>query len=253
MIAIITSKQDSAGVSIAEELKKYSLEKYNAELYEIEEKTINAEHIDRKINADLFIFATRHQSQSKIKSLSVHSPGNWSKAEAGGQDRKLCLCSADYLKEALIFLEKNNAIGFDVVQECTHHGPYLEKPCFFIEIGSTEEEWKNKEAAEIIVKTILYLLEKKPKKHRTAVGIGGLHTTPNFKKIVLNSDISIGHICPKYMLEFLDSEMIQQALEKTTPKVDLIILDWKGLGQYKEKIKEILKDFNVEVTRTDKF
>jgi len=251
--AIITSKQDPAGVNIAEELKKHDLEKYYAKLYEIEERSIDAEHIDKKINADLFIFATRHQSQSKIKSLCVHSPGNWNKAEAGGKDSKLCLCPANYLKEALIFLEKNNSVGFDVVQECTHHGPFLEKPCFFIEIGSTEEEWKNKEAAKIIVKTILHLLEHTPKQNKTALGIGGLHTTPNFRKIILNSDVALGHVCPKYMLEFIDKDMIQEALEKTTPKADLIILDWKGLGQYKQKVSELVKEFDIEVNRTDKF
>jgi D-aminoacyl-tRNA deacylase len=253
MIAIITSKLDPAGVNLAEELKKHNIEKYDARLYEIEERTVLSEHIDKKIDAELFIFATRHQSKSQIKSLSVHSPGNWNKAEAGGQDRKVCLCPADYLKEALIFLEKNNTIGFDVIQECTHHGPYIEKPCFFIEIGSTEEEWKNKDAAKIIVTTILHLLEHKPKQHRTALGIGGLHTTPNFKKIILNSGIAIGHVCPKYMLEFLDKELIERSLERTFSKADLIILDWKGLGEHKQKITEILKEIDVEVKRTSAF
>lgn len=251
MIAIITSKQDLAGINIAEELKKENLEKYNAKLYEIEEYSIDAEDIDKKIQADLFIFATKHESKSGIPSLSVHSLGNWGKAELGGKDNELCICPASYLKEALIFLEKNNTINYDIVQECTHHGPYIEKPCFFIEIGSVEEQWKNKEAGNIIAKTIMYLLENPPKEHRTAVGLGGLHTTPNFKKIILNSDIAIGHVCPKYNLENLNEDNLKQAIERTLPKSSLIILDWKGLKQYKEKVKQLVE--NYEVKRTSDF
>ena len=251
MIAIITSKQDLAGINIAEELKKENLEKYNAKLYEIEEYSIDAEDIDKKIQADLFIFATKHESKSGIPSLSVHSLGNWGKAELGGKDSELCICPASYLKEALIFLEKNNTINYDIVQECTHHGPYIEKPCFFIEIGSVEEQWKNKEAGNMIAKTIMYLLENPPKEHRTAVGLGGLHTTPNFKKIILNSDIAIGHVCPKYNLENLNEDNLKQAIERTLPKSSLIILDWKGLKQYKEKVKQLVE--NYEVKRTSDF
>ncbi len=248
MIAIITSKQDLAGVNIAEELKKEPLEKYNAELYEVEEKSVNAENIDKKIEADLFIFATKHESKSGIPSLSVHSPGNWGIAELGGKDNELCICPASYLKEALIFLEKNNTINYDIVQECTHHGPFLEKPCFFIEIGSTEKEWKNKEAGKIITKTIIYLLKNKPKQYESAVGLGGLHTTPNFKKIILNSDIAIGHVCPKYNLENLNENNLKQAIEKTIPKSELIILDWKGLKEHKEKVKLLTSNFKVKRT-----
>jgi D-aminoacyl-tRNA deacylase len=248
MIALITSKQDLAGINIAEELKKENLEKYNAKLYEIEEKPVYAENIDKRIEADLFIFATKHSSKSAIPSLSVHSPGNWGKAMLGGKDSELCFCHASYLKEALIFLENNNSINFDIIQECTHHGPYLEKPCFFIEIGSTEEQWNNKEAAKIIVKTILHLLKNPPKEYKTAFGIGGLHTTPNFKKIILNSNIAIGHVCPKYNLENLNKDNLKQALNKTIPKSELIILDWKGLGKYKEKIKQLTENYDVKRT-----
>jgi len=248
MIAIITSKQDLAGINVAEELKKENLEKHNTKLYEIEEKPVYAKNIDKRIDADLFIFATKHSSKSAIPSLSVHSPGNWSNAGLGGKDSELCVCPALYLKEALIFLEKNNTINFDVIQECTHHGPYLEKPCFFIEIGSTEKQWKNKEAGKIITKAIMHLLKNPPKEYKTAFGIGGLHTTPNFKKIILNSNIAIGHVCPKYNLENLNKHNLKQAINKTVPKSNLIILDWKGLGKYKERIKELTENYNVKRT-----
>ena len=57
-------------------------------------------------------------------------------------------------------------------------------------------------------------------------GIGGLHYANNFNKRILDSDIAIGHICPKYALENLDKEMILQGMSKTVPKADFVLLDW---------------------------
>ncbi len=116
----------------------------------------------------------------------------------------------------------------------------------FIEIGSDMEQWQDPEAGQIIAKTIMILLENPPQKYRVAFGIGGLHHTPIFRKVKDKTDIAFGHICPKYNLENLDKEMIKQALEKTQEKVDLIILDWKGLGQFKEKIVNLLEELNLE-------
>ncbi len=264
-IAIIASKKDPAGMNIAESLKRlYPFKATNskfekepicelgsASIYITETDSVYCENIDKKIEADLFIFATKHQSQTKIPSLSAHAPGNWGKAEFGGKDRKLCIAPANYLKEAIIQLEKLNTLGFEVVQECTHHGPYLEKPAMFIEIGSSEEQWGNKEAGKIIAEVIYYLVTNEIPDYKTALGIGGLHTTTNFKKIVMKTDIALGHACPKYNLENLDEEMLEQALIKSIRPADIVILDWKGLKEHKQKIVDLLK--NRDYTRTDKF
>ena len=246
MKAIIVSKKDTAGMNIKECLENYDLEKYDTKLFMVEKESVFNENIDEEIDADFFIFATKHKSESKINSLSVHTAGNWTKAanEHGGQDRKLCIAPAAYLKMALLkLMELAKDIDFEVVQECSHHGPFLEsKPSMFIEIGSSEEQWKNKQAGEIIAKTIIYLLENKPPSCRAAFGIGGLHHTPILTKTMLKTDIAFGHVCPKYMLEFLDKEMILQAIEKTEPKAELGVLDWKGLGKEKTRIKGLLEE-----------
>jgi len=226
----------------------------NVRIYSPPKESIYLENIDKEIEADLFIFATTHRSKSGIHSLSAHVCGNWAIAELGGNDKKLCLAAASYIKESLIKLQEfAKNLEFDIVQEVTHHGPYLEKPCFFIEIGSDETQWVRKDAGDIIAKTIMYLLEKDMPEHKVVVGIGGLHTMPNFKKIIFNQDIAIGHCCPKYMLEHLDKEMLLQALEKSKPKGSMIIVDWKGLGQYKEKVKKLLEEAGVEWKKTKEF
>jgi D-aminoacyl-tRNA deacylase len=274
-IAIICSKGDTASMTIRQALLElypfketqdlfeanpvYELNT-DVRLYTTETRSIYCERIDAKIGADLFIFATRHEAKSGIPSLSVHTQGNWAKAELGGVDRQLGISPACYLKEGLKKLDELGAglkaDGFDIIQECTHHGPYMEKPSLFIEIGSSEKQWGDIEPAKVIAQVIHHLIAGEPPNCRAAVGIGGPHHTPNFKKVVLSSDIAIGHVCPKYMLAHLDKELLMQAIDKTVPKAELIILDWKGLDS-KEKILEMLKAVKrstaIEIKKTKDF
>ncbi len=224
----------------------------NIKLCEMEKESIFCEDIDKEIDADLFMFATKHQSKSGIPSLSVHSPGNWGIAEAGGRGRELCVAPASLLKFSLQTIERfareqfGEKILFDIVQECTHHGPYLEKPCMFIEIGSTEKEWAMRDAAAVIAKTIMHVLTNPLPKYNVAFGIGGIHTAIAFKRVVDTTDYTFGHICPKYMLEQLDERMIKQAMERNTEKCETVMVDWKGMSEEKDRIIKLLNDLKIE-------
>lgn len=263
-IAIIVSLKDKAGLNIKDNLiEHFNFKRINdiyennniyelnkrIRLYTTKKGSVLCENIDNKISADLFIFATKHQSKSGIASLCAHSPGNFFTADFGGKDNELCVCPANYLKCAVQLLEKNNVLGYDVIQEVTHHGPYMNKPVMFIEIGSSETEWSDVNAGRVIAKTIIELINGNIKEFRSAVGIGGLHHTPNFKKIILKSDISIGHVCPKYMLEHLTKQKVFDAMNKTVPKSEFVIVDYKGLGKYKKKVKDILDDIDWKRTK----
>jgi D-aminoacyl-tRNA deacylase len=253
--AIIVSKKDIAGMNVREFLEREDLKTLDAKLYVIEEDSIHAENLDREIHADLFIFATRHSSKQGIHCLSCHAPGNWGKAEAGGGERRLCIAPAIYLKEIFLLLNKMNVLeDFETTLECTHHGPYLEKPCFFVEIGSNEEEWGNKKAGAIVANVIIVFLRKLKegfKGYEIGFGIGGTHYASTFNRKLINKDIALGHICPKYMLKSLDKEMILQAMEKTLPKADFVLLDWKGLGEEKKRIMKLLNDLIIKFKRAD--
>src|SRR3989338_1114648 len=219
-----------------------------------EHTCVYCENIDTEVNADIFLFITTHSSASGIKSLSLHTQGNWGKAELGGREKTLAIAPALYLKEAFKKMtELCDLKGFDVIQECTHHGPFIKKPSIFIEIGSSPTEWSISEAGKINAEIIKHIVNFNPVIFRTAVGLGGPHHAPNFKKIQLNTNIAIGHVCPKYMLDNLDKEMLKQALDKTMPKSDLIIADWKGIGEHKEKIKTLAKELGIEIKKTKEF
>lgn len=251
-IKVVISKQDPAGMNIHECLKELG---FNDSILR-EENPLNLEDLDKEIEADLFIFPTIHQSKAAIPSLSVHVPGNWGQAkdDFGGRTRQICLCPASYIREAYVTMKKLNNIQepkFDVVIEVTHHGPFLQKPILFIEIGSTDEQWKNKEAGMVIAKTILHLLEETPKDYPVLFGIGGLHTSPILSHAI-EKGYSLGHICPKYALENLDKEMVAQAMKRSLPKPIAALLDWKGMGEQKQRTIDLLNEMKIEIKRTDK-
>jgi D-tyrosyl-tRNA(Tyr) deacylase len=137
--------------------------------------------------------------------------------------------------------------------EATHHGPLINKPCVYIEIGATDTEWKDTKAAFVVAKTIAETMKNfKGNKYReVAVGIGGPHYCPNFNKIQLKSNIALSHIIAQYNLP-VSEEMIKEAIEKTEEEVDFVLLDWKGIGNADERkrIMEILDKNYVKYKRT---
>lgn len=257
MIAIITSKSCPVGINVRNNLLKlynftetekfdnnpvYTLKQNkNIKLYIINELHIRAENLDEKIKADLFIFVSTHRSEKQVNSLSVHPIGNWNKAELGGLSNKLVSLNSNYLKELFIELEKNNNLDYETIIEATHHGPYNEKPSIFIEIGSSEKQWTDLKAGEIIAKTIINVITRKNKNYRSAIIFGGTHYNQLAMKILKNTEYSIGHICPKHSIENLTEDSIKQAFEKTIPMPEFAIIDWKSINseQRNKLIKKI--------------
>jgi D-aminoacyl-tRNA deacylase len=262
--AVVVSKKDPVGMNIKDILLSGNDLEETEETYEdnpifinksgnfiivtIDERTIFAENID--LDVEIIIFATTHRSEDKRPIFSCHSPGNWNDALLGGKSRELGICPANVLKKAYLILNQMNSsnvapAGFLVTMECTHHGPYTKKPCIFMEIGSTEKEWENKQAAEMMVKSIIKLCSEEIVIEKSALGVGGTHYCSSFMKVNDSSAIAVGHICPKHMLPNLDKEMILQALDRTVPKVELVILDWKGLGAEKQRIIALLDELAI--------
>ena len=265
--SIIVSKQDPAGLNIRDVLAGVHgfakttetfhgnpvFMKQGIKIYTLDERTIDSEDIDTEVEGDWLIFATRHQAASKKKCFCVHAPGNWSKAEAGGEDKKLCNALPGVMKEALKKID--SAYGddeFAIAQECTHHGPAIDKPCLFIEIGSTEDEWTRRDAGDVIASAVNYITMNPIKKYKEVIVIGGGHYNQVATKLMFNTEYAIGHICPKYMLESLNKDMLMQAVEKNGERFEMVVLDWKGLGTEKSRIVEMLEDLGVKYERYQK-
>ncbi|MBI2133491.1 hypothetical protein HYU11_02300 [Candidatus Woesearchaeota archaeon] len=108
-------------------------------------------------------------------------------------------------------------------------------------------------AGRVVADAIIKATEHASDPVRSAVGIGGPHYCPNFMKILKRDDICVGHVCPKHMLHCLDEGMLFQALERSVPKAETVILDWKGLGPYKDSIKKCLTERSIHLMKTSDF
>jgi len=250
---IVASRKDLAGMNIVSELEKLG---YGGEIELVDCEIIYAENIDDKIEADFIIFASKHQSGKKVKTLTVHAPGNWKQADFGGQDKVVCNTRAVVLKRFFQELNKQAECLKDeylVCLEATHHGPFVKKPCLFIEVGSSKEEWGDLRACKVVAQTIFGCVNdfKESKRYQVGVGVGGPHYCPNFNQIQLSDKFAISHIIADYALP-IDKKMIEEAIEKTKEKVEYFIIDWKGLGnaEARQSAMEVLEEFNLEIIRT---
>ena len=81
---------------------------------------------------------------------------------------------------------------YDVTLEVTHHGPTeLSVPSLYAEIGSTETQWKDPEAGEVVAKAILAVsLEKVP----AGLGFGGGHYAMRQTGLLLKPEFLLGTI-----------------------------------------------------------
>lgn len=222
----------------------------------INEETIFGQYLPNYFQTELIIFVSRHQSKRNIPTLSVHTPGNLAEAELGGLPRKVSISPANSMRNALLEMtvqkEKLKLNAFSVSYECTHHGPSLDIPTMFVEIGSSVTEWKNLKAAEAVAYAAISSIVKESTAP-AVLGIGGNHVNQVFTEISLKHEIAFGHIIPNYALQNVDSNILMQCIEKTFETVKTTILDWDRIsGKDRRRIIEILKD-NLQVKRTKDF
>jgi D-aminoacyl-tRNA deacylase len=196
------------------------------------------------LEADEVIFASRHASESGKPTLTTHVPGEIS-------DRRLGKASPPTLKSAireLIAAREELGLRYEVTLEATHHGPTdLEIPVTFVEIGSSINEWRDKIAAEAAARAIMAAATS-PTNGRQAIGFGGPHYAPRHTQVMLETDVCIGHILPKYVT--IDEELVKRAISRTSGGAELLALDWKGLdsGQ-RQHLQQIAAKLKVGVVR----
>ena len=253
-ICVLAWRNDPAGYGIVQALQKIGRQP-GVSFYTAEADILYGEEIEKKADADVLVFASKHASKEGRPTFSCHVAGNWGDARFGGHPKELCVAPALFLKRMFISLKESaKGLPHDVTLEATHHGPLVRKPSLFVEIGSDEEEWKKEENANVVASAIMKCLSaKNPDGVKVAVGLGGPHYCSQFNKVQMGNEIAVGHICPKHCLAFPDREMLTQAWERTIPKPDFFLLDWKGLGSEKQRIVGLLKECGYPFRRTDEF
>jgi D-aminoacyl-tRNA deacylase len=214
---------------------------------------IDPPDLDSYFNPRAYIFLSRHSASSGIPSLTAHTTGNFStESRFGGRGMELGRVDPDLLKNYIISLTKRGAEaeGYKVTIEATHHGPTsLSRPVMFVEIGSSERNWEDSKAANVVAGALVESLQKGKTWDKVAVAFGGTHYPEKFNKLLLETDFALAHIVPKYSLEHVNSDILGQMLSKTSRPVRYAVLDWKGLGTHKEKILGLASTFGLELIK----
>ncbi len=247
-IKIIASKQDITSISIAKKCEDVGLV-----VDYIKEDDVFVKELPE---ADAYVFLSRHSSKSKKPCLTAHFPGVFSSdTSLGGNSHELGFAfpslEKSYIQNLKALKEKEfkGLEKYQVVIEATHHGPtHFEKPVMFVEIGSSEEEWKDEKATELVASALKATLSQTKPFNKHAIAFGGTHYPIKFTDIILNEEYSIGHVMPKYALEFLDDDMFKQMIEKSIEPIKYCIIDKKGANR-KEKIIELAGRYNLEVVK----
>jgi D-aminoacyl-tRNA deacylase len=258
MILIVASNADEASTNIAQrivELRGFretdktfqdnpiyqkTIGNSDIKLVTIESESINAQFITDLFAPQLLIFVSRHRSKSGIPTLSVHTPGNLTEeAEKGGFSKQISISPASAMKEVLKEMARQveeKRLAYKVSYECTHHGPSLNVPTMFAELGSSPSQWRDVDAAKAVANAAMAAATKQAK-YPSVIGIGGPHYNERFTKIALTTNKAFGHIIPKYAIAKIDADMLRQCVRKTVEKVESALLDWKGIkGEDKEKL-----------------
>ena len=195
---------------------------------------------------ELLVYLSKHRSESGAPSLTVHPIGNLGSADFGGFARTLVPAAARAMTAALRALRREAAgLKYNVTFEATHHGPYLATPTFYIEQGSTEREWADREASRAIARTLLGL---EPVDAPIAIGIGGGHYVPRHTDVALGRRVAFGHLLPAYALPSVDEAMLAQAVDAS--RATLAYVHRKSVSKPEaRRLEERLEALGVKVVR----
>lgn len=189
------------------------------ELREFEGLHIQLEGVELAFgDMECIIFVSRHVGETGAL-LTAHYTGNFGEAKFGGKPRELSRACPNLHKFIVDALGKYAPPNYEVGIECTHHGPSdINVPSMFVEIGSSDQEWGDVEAAESVAKAVMSIKGNGPDCEKTIVGFGGGHYMPRFERIIKETDWAIGHVAADWCLEEmgeLDEEMIKNIFDKS--------------------------------------
>lgn len=266
-------------------------------------RLLHEDGLDQRFSAGLgspvheVIFLSRHFAASGRPSLTLHVigvPGETpvgEGAEHGGVKGEVVLPNPRFA--AWYRLMCDAAVRHDLVPEfeltieTTHHGPSLDVPTLFVEIGSAESHWDRRDAAEAWADVMTAglglqegsgagdwraLSEAERAEAKVMVGIGGGHYAPRHTDVLRKTGCWAGHQLAAYALEMEKPEdpdegplpagawqhAIRVSVESTRAAFPggrvMAHLDRKSFkGWQRRVIKRLLAELEVPVGRTADF
>ena len=173
-------------------------------------------HLDRPADAfddpSLLAFASKHSGETG-RLLTAHHTGNFGPADHGGEAGAFARACPNAHAHVLARLDEHAPERYEVGMECTHHGPTaVGAPSMFVEVGSSEAEWEDPEAARAVARAIRDLQGVEPDREpenggdwsrRQLVGVGGGHYAPRFERVARETDWAFGHVAADWGLDAL--------------------------------------------------
>ena len=225
------------------------------------------------------IFPSRHSAASGNASLTLHPIGTMQvpseiTPEYGGRPAD---CPPPNPRLAAWWRELNRVgadfNGFDLTLETTHHGPWIETPSMFIEIGSTAATWGHKRAAELLAGIIFRGLGLDGGEGlgewdgtgQVVVTLGGGHYAPRANMLGMHSHVWIGHMLATYALPFERDESgkisgmwensIRKAIDATKkgfPGGEIVCsMDKKAFkGWQRQAIRDLLEELGIPLLKS---
>lgn len=215
---------------------------------------IRHESLDAEVAASGFvpdevIFMSKHAAKSGQPALTVHPIGNYKDNQFGGKERTLVPAAPASMTDALRrIVSTNDMAGTQTCFEVTHHGPWLEAPTFFIEIGSDESNWGNVHAAEVLAQVISDL--DPDYESVKLVGVGGGHYAPRFTEVALRYRASFGHMVPGYQLDGADDGEIVRMVSEACAATDThtVYIHRKSMKKSEERrISDLMESAGFEI------
>ncbi len=197
---------------------------------------IHDDHLDQRLPEALrqagttLVFPSIHRSERNVRCLTVHPLGNPGPgADVGGRARTLVPTDPRRMADALRRLEEREGeVGLEVTFEATHHGPSLNLPAFFVEIGFGTLDAPPAEAVRALAAV---LLELEPStKDRVALAVGGGHYAPHFTALVKDRSWAFGHILSRHALADLDRKTAQHAYADTLGAEGIVAARAEDIG-----------------------
>ena len=302
VILIAVNQQDIASTNQADALRNMDAWKQRASVennpaYELKHLRmlylpnglLFEDHLDKRWEAATgecvseIIFPSRHVAASGQPSLTLHPIGvphlpieeQGPYGGHGGHAPPPSTRLASWWKMLLEQAPKDASVkDFDLSLEVTHHGPTVNVPCLFIEVGSTEATWGHEGASRVLANIMREGLLQAPEdawneaKHAgelVLVTLGGGHYAPRANQLAALDGVWLGHMLATYALPFDQSsegeitgtwkQSILAALEATRrsfPGGELICsMDKKAFrGWQRQAIRDLLGDEEIPLLTT---
>ena len=231
---------------------------------------------------DEILVLSKHVSASETPALTLHAIGvpgeipHGNRAKSGGITGTVVPPSTKFghLFRTMqrIAIEHKLDEEYDITLETTHHGPLLNKPTLYLEIGSTVDRWTDHRAARVWAETISHCLGLEGQRALNwdgsgdvMLGLGGGHYAPRHKSVISQTEVWVGHLLANYALVFEEPKgdetplgpwrhSVIVALESTRqafPGGDVFAhLDRKSFkGWQRQALSNLLSDLGVPVLR----